>query len=399
MRNSTSELNLHEQASGGPSLEERYQALFESAVHGFIHLDRSGHIRRMNGAAEEILGCGAQDFAAPVSADDRAAAIREDGTPLPGIDYPAQVAFSTGREVRNVIMGVYNRRDRAWRWVSANAAPVFRHGEAEVGEVYLSLADITEQRHADAQIKQLSEQLEAKARALEALHRELEMFSYSVSHDLRAPLRSMDGFSRVLLEDYADRLDLEGKDSLNRICNGSRHLSALIDSLLGLARIAREDLQLAPLDVSALAETVVEALRKASPNRSIEFVIARGVSATADARLLQVVLENLLGNAVKFSRARAIARIEFGMTEQAGERIFFVRDNGVGFNSVFAHRLFGAFQHFHSTAEYPGTGIGLATVQRIVHRHGGRVFAESQTDCGATFSFTLPASTTPINEE
>jgi light-regulated signal transduction histidine kinase (bacteriophytochrome) len=205
----------------------------------------------------------------------------------------------------------------------------------------------------------------------------------------------MDGFSRVLLEDYADRLDDEGKDSLNRICAASRRMGMLIDDMLKLARVSREEMRFARVELSALAAVVADGLKPAAPTQQLDFVIAANLVATGDARLLQIVLENLFGNACKFSRDRPVARIEFGETERNGTRTFFVRDNGAGFDMAYARTLFGAFQRFHTSSEFPGTGIGLATVKRIIHRHGGKVSAESQPDHGATFYFTLPDQPLP----
>jgi signal transduction histidine kinase/ligand-binding sensor domain-containing protein len=224
---------------------------------------------------------------------------------------------------------------------------------------------------------------------LRATNRELEAFSYSVSHDLRAPLRGIAGFSRALLEDYHSVLDAEGQDYLRRICAASLRMSQLIDDLLMLARISRDELRHEPVDLSALATTVADALRQAHPDRRIDFVITPGLHTHGDARLLRLALENLFGNAVKFSSKRPEARIEFGRTERNGAPAFFVRDNGAGFDPS-SDKLFGAFQRFHTAAEFPGTGIGLATVQRVIQRHGGHIEAESQPDHGATFYFTLP---------
>jgi signal transduction histidine kinase/ligand-binding sensor domain-containing protein len=236
----------------------------------------------------------------------------------------------------------------------------------------------------------LERRVEERTAQLEATNRELETFSYSVSHDLRAPLRSIDGFSRALLEDYLHRLDADGQDYLRRICSASQRMGHLIDDLLKLARISRDTLQCGPVDLSTLASTVAEGLRQAQSGQNLEFVITPGLVAHGDARLLRLALENLLGNAVKFSSKRPAARIEFGRTERNGAPAFFVRDNGAGFEPTAAPKLFGAFQRFHTAAEFPGTGIGLATVQRIVHRHGGHIEAESAPDHGATFTFSLP---------
>lgn len=257
--------------------------------------------------------------------------------------------------------------------------------------------EIDARRQAAEEIRLLNSSLEQRVHEctdqLAVANKELETFSYSVSHDLRAPLRSIEGFSRMLLEDYTAKLDDEGKDSLRRICAATKRMSLLIDNLLNLARVSREVMQREEVNLSALAGMVAERLRQAAPNQSIEFVITPNLTANCDGRLMQVVLENLFGNACKFSRGRPVARIEFGRTMRESKPAFFVRDNGAGFDLGSAQKLFGAFQRFHSTAEFPGTGIGLATVQRIIHRHGGLVWAESQPDHGATFYFTLAPRT------
>lgn len=224
---------------------------------------------------------------------------------------------------------------------------------------------------------------------LEAVNGELEAFSYAVSHDLRAPLRSIDGFSQALLEDCADRLDAEGKDYLQRVRVASQRMALLIDALLELSRVTRRELRREAVNLSVVAEGIVAELQKAEPDRQVEFVIAPGLVAHGDPRLLRLVLENLLGNAWKFTSQRPRARIEFGLTEDEGQPAYFVRDDGAGFDMAYAHKLFGAFQRLHARNEFPGTGIGLATVQRIIHRHGGRVWAEGAVARGATAYFTL----------
>lgn len=231
---------------------------------------------------------------------------------------------------------------------------------------------------------------DTKARKeLELANKELEAFSYSVSHDLRAPLRSIDGFSQALLEDYEDKLDEEGRDYLRRVRAASQRMAQLIDDLLNLSRVSRAELRFEEVNLSALAEGIVAELRNAEPERQVEFVVAQDVTAYGDPHLLEVVLENLLRNAWKFTSKHASARIEFGVTEGDGDSAYFVRDNGAGFDMSYAGKLFTPFQRLHAEAEFPGTGIGLATAQRVVHRHGGRVWAEGEVEKGATFYFTL----------
>jgi light-regulated signal transduction histidine kinase (bacteriophytochrome) len=228
---------------------------------------------------------------------------------------------------------------------------------------------------------------------LEIANKELESFSYSVSHDLRAPLRAIDGFSRILLEDYQDKLDDDGKDSLARIRAASQRMGQLIDDLLQLSRITRAEMHRVPVDLSALARAVCDELKITEPARRVEFVIKPDLVTKADAGLMRAALENLLGNAWKFTGHRTDVKVEFGSRLEGGERVFYVRDNGVGFDMKYDSKLFGAFQRLHTSAEFPGTGIGLATVQRIIHRHGGRVWAEGETNRGATFYFSLPPAT------
>jgi signal transduction histidine kinase len=236
----------------------------------------------------------------------------------------------------------------------------------------------------------LEQQVRDATAQLSAANKELEAFSYSVSHDLRAPLRSIDGFSRALLEDYESVLQGCGPDYLRRIRAASQHMGQLIDDMLNLAHMSRIDLQRIPVDLTALANTVSEELRNTDPDRRAEIVIQPNLRARGDPRLLRVLLHNLFHNAWKFTSKRPSARIEFGQMSRNGTAAYFVRDDGVGFEMAYAHKLFGAFQRLHTTAEFPGTGVGLATVQRVVHRHGGRVWAESEPDRGATFYFTLP---------
>lgn len=235
----------------------------------------------------------------------------------------------------------------------------------------------------------LFEELERSNAQLKTANTELETFSYSVSHDLRAPLRSIDGFSLALLEDYGDRLDGSAKDYLNRLRAGSQRMGQLIDDLLNLSRVSRAQMRREPVNLSALAQSIAGDLKQWQPERRAEFAIQDGLTTVGDGRLLRVVLENLLGNAWKFTASHDRARIEFGMTAENGGNVYYVRDDGAGFDMAYSDKLFGAFQRLHSPAEFKGTGIGLATVQRIIQRHGGRIWAEGAVEKGATFFFTL----------
>jgi signal transduction histidine kinase len=232
--------------------------------------------------------------------------------------------------------------------------------------------------------------LEEANRGLEAANRELETFSYSVSHDLRAPLRSIEGFSQVLIEDYSDKLDEEGVGYLGRVKSASRRMSELIDDLLQLSRVTRAPMERSEVDLSSLSRVIVAELEREYPDRKVETVIRQTPKTRGDERLLRVVLENLLGNAWKFTaRNREGSKIEFGSISKDGATVFYVRDDGAGFEMAYSKKLFGAFQRLHTEDEFEGTGVGLATVARIIHRHGGEVWAEGEVGKGATFYFTL----------
>jgi PAS domain S-box-containing protein len=283
--------------------------------------------------------------------------------------------------------------DHALRWISAQGR-VYRDEGGQPVRMMGVVADITDRKEAEKQLEQQQTELARSNAELNAANQELEAFSYSVSHDLRAPLRSIDGFSLALLEDYSEKLDADGKKNLERVRAATQRMGALIDDLLGLARVTRKSMTLESVDVSALAGEVIQKLREQQPGRTVEARIEKGLVGKADARLLRIVLENLLGNAWKFTSKREVAHIEFGTAQNGNGAAFFVRDDGAGFDPAYTERLFGAFQRLHSTSEFPGTGIGLATVQRIIRRHGGRIWAESSVGNGATFYFTL-ADTSP----
>jgi len=244
----------------------------------------------------------------------------------------------------------------------------------------------------EAANRELHNALESVRRAKDAAdtaNRELEAFSYSVSHDLRAPLRAMDGFSLALIEDYYDLLGDRGRDYLQRVRNATQRMAQLIDELLKLSRLTRGEMTTVQVDLSALARSIASDLQTADPGRHVDFRIAGGLITRGDPTLLKVVLENLLGNAWKFTARKEGAAIELGSTELEGTSVYFVRDNGAGFDMKYVDKLFGTFQRLHSDAEFPGTGIGLSIVQRVIHRHGGSVCAEGVTGRGATFYFSL----------
>jgi signal transduction histidine kinase len=248
---------------------------------------------------------------------------------------------------------------------------------------------------AEEALRELTEELEQRVRKrtqeLAASNQELESFAYSVSHDLRSPLRGIAGFSMAVLEDYSDVLDETAHDYLNRMHKGAVRMSELIDDILSLSQVSRGEMHSEVIDMTALALTIAEELRSQEPGRKAKLVISDNLEAYGDTRLMYLVLENLLGNAWKFTRKQRSTRIEFGATEQENETVFFVRDNGVGFDMKYIDKLFDVFQRLHHADEFEGTGIGLAIVTRIIGRHGGRTWAEGNVGTGATFYFTLPS--------
>lgn len=247
---------------------------------------------------------------------------------------------------------------------------------------------------AEAKLRRLNRELEIRVAQrtsqMEAANKELEAFAYSVSHDLRAPLRGIDGFSQALLEDYGDQLDEAGRHYLARVRAGTQRMGLLIDDLLRLSRVSRAQLEPGSVDLAGLARTVVEELRQQEPDRRVEVKIPESLPAFGDPHLLRIALDNLLGNAWKYTGRRDAATIEMGTIQEEGGKAYFIRDDGAGFDMAYAHKLFGVFQRLHSVEEFPGTGVGLATVARIIHRHGGRIWAAGAPGKGATFFFTLP---------
>mgnify|MGYP000117790133 CR=1 FL=1 len=282
--------------------------------------------------------------------------------------------------------------DRRERYVHHHAEVIFDHAD-KPARVAGTLQDITERKRAESHVQMLYAELEQRVQErtaeLAAANQELEAFSYSVSHDLRAPLRSINGFSQALLEDYGAQLDAAALGYLQRVRGASQHMAVLIDDLLELARVTRSELRRERVDLSTLAKEITADLRKTDPERAAEIVITPALSTAGDARLLRVVLTNLFTNAWKFTRRHPQARIEFGALEEDGRVVYFIRDDGAGFNMAYAGKLFSPFQRLHPAAEFEGHGIGLATVQRIISRHGGRVWAEGEVERGATFYFSL----------
>ncbi len=367
-------------------LESRalFKGILDIAADAVISVDERQRIILFNQGAERIFGYGADEVV---------------GRPL-NLLLPPEARAGHGAHVaqfRHAPETARRMGERGQICGRRKSGEIFP-AEASISRIVIGrrtvftaiLRDVTREREAEAAIRALNEDLRYRAAQLELANRELEAFSYSVSHDLRTPLRGIDGFSQVLLEDYYDLLPPAGRDALERVRNATQRMGQLIDDILNLSRVTRGDVHREEVDLSAMAEAVVAELRKAEPERRVEVVIATGMRAEADPHLIRVVLVNLLGNSWKFTAKHDAAHIEMGCRETAGHRrAFYVRDDGAGFDMAYADKLFGAFQRLHGATEYPGTGVGLATVQRIIHKHGGEVRAEAAVERGATFIFTL----------
>jgi PAS domain S-box-containing protein len=330
-----------------------------------------GYFKRLNPSWEKLLGYAEEELLARpyldfVHPDDREATVAE------------AARLAAGGEVIS-FENRYRAKDGSYRWLLWRSA-------SDPGRklVYAAARDITERKQAEDALQRTNIQLEA-------INKELEAFTYSVSHDLRAPLRHIDGFARILREDFGPGLEPEAHQYLERICQGSRQMGALIDDLLNLARVGRQEVRLQVTGLNSLVEEVRADLQRETADRPIDWQIDSLPFVECDPALMKQVFANLLANAVKFTRPRPRARIEVGQMEQNGQPVVFVRDNGVGFSMKYAHKLFGVFQRLHRQEDFEGTGVGLATVQRIIHKHGGRVWAEAELDKGAAFYFTLGA--------
>lgn len=355
-------------------------AIIESSDEAIISKEFDGTITSWNKAAENIFGYTAKEI------------IGQNISIL----FPAEHLAEEIQIIERIKRGerIHNfetirlRKDGSRIPISLTISPI-KNNKGEIIAISKIAHDITERISAREEIQKLNETLEKRVAELNAANKELEAFSYSVSHDLRAPLRAIDGFSRALLEDYADRLDDAGQNYLSRVCAASRHMAQLIDDLLNLSRLSRSEMRFEDVDLSSLARDIAGKLHESQPERAVKFSIEDDIIIKGDEKLLRIALQNLFDNAWKFTSKRAHAEIAFGQIWNGEKNEYFVRDDGAGFDMAYADKLFGVFQRLHTVKEFDGTGIGLVTVHRIIHRHGGFIRAEAKPGEGAAFYFTL----------
>jgi len=365
--------------------EERYRTLAEASPDQIFIVGKDDTIKFANTALlklfrlpyDQVVGTPRKNLFPPDIADSQSIHFKK--------------VFETGEMLKTGERIQFGTQEF---WIDTSLVPL-KDKTGNVTAVLGVSRDTTERKQAEEEIRKLNAELEQRVRdrtaQLEAANKELEAFSYSVSHDLRAPLRAIDGFSRVVLEDYIDKLDDEGKRFLNIIRGNTKKMGQLIDDLLEFSRLGRQEIRTSGIDMGKLAKAVSEELKLAVPERKLKFTINTLIPAQGDQAMIRQVFVNLLSNAVKFTRPKERAVIEVDGRSEGNENVYTVKDNGVGFDMQYVNKLFGVFQRLHSSEEFEGTGVGLAIVQRIIHRHGGRVWAEGKVGEGATFYFSLPA--------
>jgi len=383
-------------------------AIFNSANFSSIATDEEGVIQIFNVGAERMLGYTAAevvnkitpaDISDPQELLERAAALSlEFHTPIaPGFE---ALVFKASRGIEDIYELTKIRKDGS-RFPAVVSVTALRDAQNAIIGYLLIGTDNTARKQAEEALHErnmeihqlnikLEERVQRRTAELEAANQELEAFAYSVSHDLRSPLRAIDGFSRKVLMGYGDKLDDEARRQLQVVRDNAQSMGKLIDDLLAFSRMGRREMDLQPLDMDAMVRSVADELRAAEPQRAIEFAFSPLPRACGDAAMLRQVWVNLLANAIKFSRQRPVAHIDVGGQTEGGEVIYWVKDDGAGFDMQYAGKLFGVFQRLHRQDEFEGTGVGLAIAQRILHRHNGRIWGEGKPDAGATFSFSLP---------
>ena len=370
-----------------------YEAVFMTMAEGVVCHSATGEITAVNPAAERIQGRSAHQMLGLTPDLPDWEAIHADGTPFPGTDHPSMQTLRTGDPYSNVVMGI-RKPDGMRIWISVNSQPLLRAGESQPYAVITTFHDISAQIRAEEEIRRLNVKLEKRVaertQQLANAVEDLKSFSYSVSHDLRAPARAVDNFCRILEQEYGEKLDPEGRRLITIVRKNAAQMGTLINGILAFARAGRRDLVLTQIDLEALAHDVLEELAPSFAGRQLSVRMGSLPSIYADATVIRQVLLNLLANAIKFTRPREVAQIEVQAYATGHEVTCSVKDNGVGFDPEYGHKLFGIFQRLHDADEFEGTGVGLGIVKLIIDKHGGRVWAEGSPGVGATFYFSLP---------
>jgi len=364
--------------------ERHYRRLFETMLQGVVYQDTDGRIVTMNPAAERILGKSPGEFLITTPEETEHHTICVDGTPFFILDHPEMTTLQAGRELRGVVMGVYNPREQAYRWIAIQAVPLFRPGETTPYQIYTIFEDITESKKVEAVLREYGEKLRVS-------NEELQLFAYVASHDLQEPLRSIVSFSQLLDRRYRGRLDADADEYLGFIAEGGQRMQALIQDLLQVSRVSSAGGEFEPVDAGAVVIEVIRSLQVSIEETGAVVTVAPLPTVRSDPSQLRQVFANLIGNAIKY-RGERPPEIRISADPEGEFWRFAIADNGIGIEAEYFDRIFVIFQRLHTHDEYKGTGIGLSVVKRIVERHGGRVWVKSEPDQGTTFFFTLPAA-------